>query len=134
MAFICDAYHHYFEFVDISLLTNSNEKNEENNSENKPKSVNYIDQDPKHRKNWFAKVRDSKIPSDQTDKDQYLYECLKKLFDKLCDNGCLEPGKEKRDIFIYRFSGFNGQYPPDMTIRWNGKNIFFRLHCPLSVI
>lgn len=30
MAFICDTYHRYFEFVDISLLTNSDKKNEEN--------------------------------------------------------------------------------------------------------
>ena len=134
MAFICDTYHHYFEFVDISLLTNSNEKNEENNSGNNPKTVNYIDQDLKHRKNWFAKVRDSKIPSGQTDKDQYLYDCLNKLFDELCRNNCLDPDIETRDIFIYRFSGFNGEYPPDVKIRWIGKNIFlgYIARCLLS--
>lgn len=137
MAFICDTYHQYFEFIDISLLTNSNEKNEAIKLDNEPEkqqTVNFKDQDPEHRKKWFAKVRDSKIPSEQPDKDQYMYGCLNRLFDELCNIDCLDPDKENRDIFIYRFSGFNGIYPPEIKIRWKGKNIFlgYIARCLLS--
>lgn len=127
MAFICDTYHHYFEFVDISLLTNGNEKNETIKLDNQPdkqQRLNYIDQDPEHRKKWFSRVRDSKIPSGQSNKDQFMYDCLNRLFDELCNIDCLNPDKGNRDIFIYRFSGFNGIYPPEIKIRWKGKNIF----------
>lgn len=127
MAFICDTYHKYFESIDISMLTNGNENIASNKLDNEPnnyQTVNYKDQDPEHRKKWFSKVRDSKIPSEQADKDQYMYDCLNRLFDELCNIDCLDPDKENRDIFIYRFSGFNGIYPPEIKIRWKGKNIF----------
>ena len=137
MVFICDTYHKYFEFIDISMLSNGNEKNDTIKQENEPNNhqiVNYKDQDPEHRKKWFAKVRDSKIPSEQPDKDQYMYDCLNRLFDELCNIDCLDPDKENRDIFIYRFSGFNGIYPPEIKIRWKGKNIFlgYIARCLLS--
>ena len=137
MAFICDTYHKYFESIDISMLTNSNEKNDTIKLDNKPKNhqtVNYKDQDPEHRKKWFSKVRDSKIPSGQSDKDQFLCDCLNRLFDELCNIDCLNPDKESRDLFIYRFSGFNGIYPPEIKIRWKGKNIFlgYIARCLLS--
>lgn len=63
-----------------------------------------------------------------------MYDCLNRLFDELCKINCLDPDKENRDIFIYRFSGFNGEYPPDMKIRWKGKNIFlgYIARCLLS--
>ena len=124
MAFICDVYHQYFEAIDISM----------DNEPGKHQTVKNKDQDPEHRKKWFVKVLTSKIPTGQTDKDQFLYDCLNRLFDELCNIDCLDYDKESRDIFIYRFSGFNGIYPPEIKIRWKGKNIFlgYIARCLLS--
>lgn len=106
-----------------------------------------IDQEPAHKK-WFVKVLNSKIPKElinkeenkesgieqdkepeikteeKKNKDQLLYVCLNCLFNELCDIGCLNSDNENIEVFIYRFSGFNGQYPPEMKLLWKGKNTF----------
>lgn len=133
----------YTDFVceDISYLSITVPDNQrqmssqpdEGSQSTSPQDTIKIDRDKEHKK-WFAKVRNSKIPSEQKDKDRYMYDCLNRLFDELCNDDCLDPDKENRDIFIYRFSGFNGQYPPDRKILWKGKNLFlgYIARCLLS--
>lgn len=130
--FVCE------DISDLSITVPDNQRQmssqpDEGSQSTSPQATIKIDRDKEHKK-WFAKVRNSKIPSEQKDKDRYMYDCLNRLFDELCNDDCLDPDKENRDIFIYRFSGFNGQYPPERKILWKGKNLFlgYIARCLLS--
>ena len=141
MAFICDAYHQYFEaFNDstIETLTKANDspKYQENeimsdetpkieaNSNEKEIISLKIDQKSEHRK-WFVKILNSKIPiKPNKDRDHIIYENLNKLYKELSDSGLVNPNEEDKTVFIYRFSGFNGPFPPERKIKWNGENVF----------
>ena len=136
MAFICDTYHKYFEFIDVSSI-GEDEKNKETTEYKDINSlidkVEYKDNDPEHRK-WFVKILDSKIPNQHNDKDQVLYDCLGQLYDELCNLGYLNHNNEDKSVFIYRFSGFNEIYPTERKIIWKGKNVFlgYIVRCLIS--
>ncbi len=141
MAFICDAYHQYFEaFNDstIETLTKANEspKYQENvimsietpeieaNRNEKEVISLKIDQEPAHKK-WFVRVLNSKIPiKANKDRDHILYENLNKLYKELSDSDLVNPNEEDKTVFIYRFSGFNGPFSSERKIEWNGENVF----------
>lgn len=135
MNYICKIYHKFFEYADLSILPDDNKINETppKTVKSKPEIVFNKDHNPNH-KEWFIKILSSKIPEKQSDKDTFILKCLNSLFDELCKMGCLDPDDENRDIFIYRFSGFNEIYPPDIKIRWKGKNLFlgYIARCLLS--
>ncbi len=126
MSYICEMYHKYFEYFDISILSEEKEIKETSKTVVENDNLQIIitkDRDPQHRK-WFVKVLDSKIPQKESDKDQFLFDSLNRLFDKLCDLGYVNSENENRNVFIYRFSGFNDAYPLGWKILWKGKNIF----------
>ena len=141
MSFICDTYHKYFESIDISLFIDNHEATECQDNIDISDVVNYKDEDLNHRK-WFVKILDSKIPDEEKekdqiiikDKDQILYNCLKRLYDELCNWGCFTPDKEDKSVFIYRFSGFNGSYPIERKIIWKKENVFlgYIVRCLIS--
>lgn len=126
MSYICEMYHKYFEYFDISILPEEKEIKETSKTVVENDNLHIIitkDRDPQHRK-WFVKVLDSKIPQKESDKDQFLFDSLNRLFNKLCDLGYVNSENENRNVFIYRFSGFNDAYPLEWKIEWKGKNIF----------
>jgi len=140
MAFICDTYHKYFESIDISLFIEDHEATECQEKNITSDTVTYKDEDPEHRK-WFVKILSSKIPDKQEDKDQIikdqdqiLYNCLKRLYDELCNCGCLNPDNKDKAVFIYRFSGFNGIYPIERKLLWKDQDILlgYIARCLLS--
>ena len=125
MAFICDIYHKYFESIDLNSFT---------------EIVNSKDEKAEHRK-WFVKILDSKIPDKEDDngkiikeKDQILYNCLNRLYDELCNYDCLNPNIEDRYVFIYRFSGLNGEYSTERKLLWKDQDILlgYIARCLLS--
>lgn len=123
---ICKTFHKYFEFFDPSELVDNN-----GNKTDVIQDISFAtestispEKDPNHI-NWFVKVLSSKIKVDNnSNKELALYNGLNRLFDKLCEKDCLNPDKENRAVFIYRFSGFNGAFSPDIKIHWKGKNVF----------
>lgn len=138
MSDICKMYHKYFEYFDISIIPEEKEIKESSKSmaeTEKLKTIFKKDHDPEHRK-WFVKILDSKIPTKESNKDQFLFDSLNRLFDKLCDLGCVDSDSENenRNAFIYRFSGFNDAYPLGWKILWKGKNIFlaYIIRCLIS--
>lgn len=151
MAFICDAYHQYFEaFNDstIETLTKVNESSKyqenvmisvetpeiEGNSNEKEFISLKIDQEPAHKK-WFVKVLNSKIPiKPNKDRDHILYENLNKLYKELSDSDLVNPNEEDKTVFIYRFSGLNGSFSPERKIKWKGDDIFlgYIVRCLIS--
>lgn len=151
MAFICDAYHQYFEaFNDstIETLTKANEspKYQENvimsietpeieaNRNEKEVISLKIDQEPAHKK-WFVRVLNSKIPiKANKDRDHILYENLNKLYKELSDSDFVNPNEEDQTVFIYRFSGLKGPFSPERKIEWKGKQVFlgYIVRCLLS--
>ncbi|MBR1503102.1 MAG: hypothetical protein IJ618_04365 [Prevotella sp.] len=138
MSDICEMYHKHFEYFDISILPEEKEILEASKTlseTEKPRIIFKKDHDPEHRK-WFVKILDSKIPTKESDKDQFLFDSLNRLFDKLCDSGYVDSDSENenRNVFIYRFSGFNDTYPLGWKILWKGKNIFlaYITRCLLS--
>ena len=138
MAFICETYHKYFEFIDKSIVDETpqkeiktEEKDKDSNSTIKTKLVS--DQSPEHR-NWYVKVLNSKISNKLYDRDTTLFNNLYLLFDELCNYEYLNDNGEDREVFIYRFSGLNGPFPPERKISWNGKNTFlgYIVRCLIS--
>lgn len=134
MAYICETYHK-IEHIDISAPTEDNKNNK--NKENETTTNISQDENPKHRNNWFVKVLDSKIPSSktkETEKNRSIYNCLSKLYDELCVIDALDYDNKEKKIFIYRFSGLNGTFPPEMKLRWKEKQVFlgYIVRCLLS--
>ena len=144
MSFICETYHKHFEFLDTSIfceIKNKNEivaegkiseRTEFGDKKQIYETVYFKDQAPEHKK-WFVKVLDSKIPQGQP-KDQLLHENLITLFKELCKLGYVDSDNHNEDIFVYRFSGFNGSYPIEHKILWKGKNTFlgYIVRCLIS--
>lgn len=138
---ICRIYHEYFEFFDLPILNiladdvNGANNDKENIISEAINSTNLIcDQDPDHKR-WFVKVLSSKINNSiGTDKDAVLYNCLSRLFDKLCEEKCVYPDSEDKAVFIYRFSGLNGEFPPERTILWEKGNVLlgYIIRCLVS--
>lgn len=130
MSSICRIYHEYFESFDLSILNiladnvnGANNENENNISEVNNSTNLISDKNPDHKR-WFVKVLSSKFyNSNGTDKDAVLYNCLSRLFDKLCEEGCVYPDSEDKAVFIYRFSGLNGEFPPERKILWEKGNV-----------
>lgn len=138
MWFICRTFHEYFEFVDSSFFEDITNKSEEPSiivkEDIEVKETKLIkDENPEHKK-WFVEILKNKIPKREFDRNSFLFKSLNCLFDELCDKEYLEPKDEDRLIFIYRFSGLNGPFPPDKKIIWKGKIIFlgYIARCLLS--
>ena len=145
MSDICEIYHKYFEHFDDSMFDKKQQKIAESNKEgNKANGMEEIilvpDINPEHRE-WFVKILNSKIPDKEDynglinkDKDLILYNCLERLYDVLCDLGCINPNIEDKSIFIYRFSGLNGEYPTERKILWKDQDILlgYIARCLLS--
>lgn len=140
MWFICHTFHEYFEFVDSSffedITNNSEEPSKIVKEDIEDKETKLIkDQNPEHKK-WFVEILKNKIPKREVDRNSFLFKSLNCLFDELCDKEYLERNDEDRLIFIYRFSGLNGPFPPEKKIKWKGKIIFlgYIARCLLSDI
>lgn len=88
------------------------------------KKVLTIDNNESH-KTWFKTVLYSKVNGKNIEeKQENLYCNLEKLYSYLSspNKGYIDPLTDK-NLFIYRFSGFNDIHPPKDIISWNGKNI-----------
>lgn len=82
-----------------------------------------IDDDKAH-KEWFVRVHEKKINAQPDEWNKKLYTCLDALYDSLVKKG-LMCESSKKELFIYRFSGFNipESFNPQEKIRWKGKNV-----------
>ena len=94
-----------------------------NDDEQQNIPVIVIDKDEAHKK-WFVRVHEKKINAQPDEWNKKLYTCLDALYDSLVKKG-LMCGSSKKELFIYRFSGFNIPEPfnPLEKIRWEGKNV-----------
>lgn len=75
---------------------------------------------------WYVKVLDSKLRGNSSEeKNAELLRCLSLLYEKLTKdiNNLIDTATPK-DLFIYRFSGFNGPFPSEIKISWKGSNTF----------
>ena len=76
-------------------------------------------------KELFVRVLDSKLKGNTSEeKNAELLRCLSLLYEELTkESSNLIDTATPKDLFIYRFSGFNGTYPPELKISWKGSNI-----------
>ena len=81
------------------------------------------DKDEAH-KEWFVRVHEKKINAQPDEWNKKLYTCLDALYESLVKKG-LMCESSKKELFIYRFSGFNipKSFNPLERIRWEGKNV-----------
>ena len=100
-----------------SAIETSNETEQQNSP------VIVIDKDETHKK-WFVRVHEKKINAQPDEWNKKLYACLDALYDSLVKKG-LMCESSKKELFIYRFSGFNIPEPfnPQEKIRWEGENV-----------
>ena len=100
-----------------SAIETSNETEQQNSP------VIVIDKDEAH-KQWFVRVHEKKINAQPDEWNKKLYTCLDALYDSLVQKG-LMCESSKKELFIYRFSGFNipESFNPQEKIRWEGKNV-----------
>lgn len=96
-------------------------KSNEDEQQNIPVIV--IDTDEAH-KEWFVRVHEKKINAQPKEWNKKLYACLDALYESLVKER-LMCESSKKELFIYRFSGFNIPEPfnPQEKIRWEGKNV-----------
>jgi len=94
-----------------------------NDDEQQNIPVIVIDKDETHKK-WFVRVHEKKINAQPDEWNKKLYTCLDALYDSLVKKG-LMCESSKKELFIYRFSGFNipESFNPQEKIRWEGKNV-----------
>lgn len=94
-----------------------------NDDEQQNIPVIVIDKDEAH-KEWFVRVHEKKINAQPDEWNKKLYTCLDALYDSLVKKG-LMCESSKKELFIYRFSGFNipESFNPQEKIRWEGKNV-----------
>lgn len=104
-----------------SIIMNDYESEDSPSQDNFHHKITNIDNNEDHSE-WFNKVRSSKVdvPIDGNF-NETLFTCLSKLHKNMVDNAYIDPSTDK-NLFIYRFSGFNGPFPPEKKIYWNGKN------------
>ncbi len=92
------------------------------------------DQDEAHKR-WFVRVHEKKINAQPDEWNKKLYACLDALYDSLVKKG-LMCESSKKELFIYRFSGFNipESFNPQEKIRWEGKNVLlgFIVRCLIT--
>lgn len=100
-----------------SAIETSNETEQQNSP------VIVVDRDEAH-KEWFVRVHEKKINAQPDEWNKKLYTCLDALYDSLVKKG-LMCESSKKELFIYRFSGFNipESFNPQEKIRWEGKNV-----------
>lgn len=100
-----------------SAIETSNETEQQNIP------VIVVDKDEAH-KEWFVRVHEKKINAQPDEWNKKLYTCLDALYDSLVKKG-LMCESSKKELFIYRFSGFNipESFNPQEKIRWEGKNV-----------
>lgn len=81
------------------------------------------DKDEAH-KEWFVRVHEKKINAQPDEWNKKLYTCLDALYESLVKKG-LMCESSKKELFIYRFSGFNipKSFNPLEKIRWEGSNV-----------
>ncbi len=81
------------------------------------------DKDEAH-KEWFIRVHEKKINAQPDEWNKKLYTCLDALYESLVKKG-LMCESSKKELFIYRFSGFNipESFNPLEKIRWEGSNV-----------
>ena len=96
---------------------------ESNDDEQQNIPVIAIDDDKAHTE-WFVRVHEKKINAQPDEWNKKLYTCLDALYDSLVKKR-LMCESSKKELFIYRFSGFNIPEPfnPQEKIRWEGKNV-----------
>lgn len=94
-----------------------------NDDEQQNIPVIVIDKDETH-KQWFVRVHEKKINAQPDEWNKKLYTCLDALYESLVKNRQMCESS-KKELFIYRFSGFNIPEPfnPLEKIRWEGKNV-----------
>lgn len=144
MMSICDMFHKYFEhfalLYDKENLTKVELPEIEEYTNEIDKSNLVSDTNPEH-KILFVKILNSKIPDEVNDndkiireKDKILYHILERLYKELCNLGYLNSNVEDRSVFIYRFSGLNGDYPSERKLLWKGQNVFlgYIVRCLIS--
>lgn len=105
-----------------------------NDDEQQNIPVIVIDKDEAH-KQWFVRVHEKKINAQPDEWNKKLYTCLDALYDSLVKKG-LMCESSKKELFIYRFSGFNipESFNPQEKIRWEGKNVLlgFIVRCLIT--
>lgn len=105
-----------------------------NDDEQQNIPVIVIDKDEAHKK-WFVRVHEKKINAQPDEWNKKLYTCLDALYDSLVKKG-LMCESSKKELFIYRFSGFNipESFNPQEKIRWEGKNVLlgFLVRCLIT--
>ena len=99
------------------------------------KKVLTFDDDDSHR-TWFKTVLYSKVNGNNIEeKQENLYHNLEKLYSFLSNpnNEYIDPLTDK-NLFIYRFSGFNDFHTPDEKIHWKRKNTLlgYLIRCLMS--
>ena len=94
-----------------------------NDDEQQNIPVIVVDKDEAH-KEWFVRVHEKKINAQPEEWNKKLYTCLDTLYESLVKKG-LMCESSKKELFIYRFSGFNIPEPfnPLEKIRWEGPNV-----------
>lgn len=94
-----------------------------NDDEQQNIPVIVIDTDEAH-KEWFVRVHEKKIKAQPDEWNKKLYTCLDALYESLVKKG-LMCESSKKELFIYRFSGFNipKSFNPQEKIKWEGKNV-----------
>ena len=94
-----------------------------NDEEQQNIPVIVVDKDEAH-KEWFVRVHEKKINAQPDEWNKKLYTCLDALYESLVKKG-LMCESSKKELFIYRFSGFNIPEPfnPLEKIRWEGPNV-----------
>ena len=111
-----------------SAIETSNETEQQNIP------VIVVDKDEAH-KEWFVRVHEKKINAQPDEWNKKLYTCLDALYDSLVKKG-LMCESSKKELFIYRFSGFNipESFNPQEKIRWEGKNVLlgFIVRCLIT--
>jgi len=103
--------------VESSAVKKSNDDEQQNIP------VIVIDKDEAHKK-WFVRVHEKKINAQPDEWNKKLYTCLDALYESLVKNR-LMCESSKKELFIYRFSGFNIPEPfnPLEKIKWEGENV-----------
>lgn len=105
-----------------------------NDDEQQNIPVIVIDKDEAH-KQWFVRVHEKKINAQPDEWNKKLYTCLDALYESLVKNRLMCESSNK-ELFIYRFSGFNipESFNPQEKIRWEGKNVLlgFIVRCLIT--
>ena len=101
--------------------SSTSKKSNDDEQQNIPVIV--IDEDKAH-KEWFVRVHEKKINAQPDEWNKKLYTCLDALYDSLVKKG-LMCESSKKELFIYRFSGFNipESFNPQEKIRWEESNV-----------